>query len=132
MDAFNFIQCIVASLQLLEDLEKNIPKKCIVEKRRLSQKVSVYKSHLSRNFFEPFDICLRQLDFFDPWFDVFQQPLHVECEYILNFLIITMNNEFKRIGQLTRRNLMLRQHDTRHCRLAMAKRRLLDRLQPSA
>ena len=125
MQTFSFIQCLVASLQLLEDIEKHIPKKCIAEKRKLSQKITVYKAHLSRNFFEPLDILLRQIHFSDPWFDVFQQPLHVECEHLLHSVVVTMTNEFKRIGQHTRRNSTLRQHDTRHWRLAMAKRRLL-------
>lgn len=124
MESFIYIHCLVASLQVLENIDNCIPDRC-VEKGILSQKITLYKSHISRNFFEPFDILLRQLDFSDPWFESFIQPLRVECEHLLNSVVIAIVHEFKRIGRLTTRNHTLRELDVRNWRLAVAKKRLL-------
>lgn len=72
MEVFIYVHCIAASFIILDNLERQLPDRC-AEKQRLSRKITLYRSHISRNYFEPIDILLRQLDISDSWFETFRE-----------------------------------------------------------
>ena len=51
MESFLYTDCLLFSLEFLEELGRNMPDDCDV-KKQLSQKITLYESHYTKNLIE--------------------------------------------------------------------------------